>query len=342
MSQIQMVTATEPGGPTDGNGNGNSRPRSTLSRVASALDLRRNGLALFALAMVGLVALIRPDFVSVDNFVSILRGQSFIGIIAVGMAIVMIAGGFDLSVARVAALSGVIVGTLHYLGPIPAIAAALGVAAVIGFINGTLITRARVNPFVVTLGMFSIASSLTLVASGGETRRGFDPWLLSISEGDIGPVPAPIVYFLVTAVVCHFLLSRTRFGRYVYAVGGSVEASRLAGVPTSWVITASYVIVSLCAGIAGVVTTSYLRSATPGAFAGGELDAIAAVILGGVRLGGGVGTIPRTVLGVLILGAIGNALIFLGVDPFWQGFVKGSVIIIAVAIDALQNRQRRA
>jgi ribose/xylose/arabinose/galactoside ABC-type transport system permease subunit len=338
MSENQTEAAMMPGGSAGGNGSGSAR--SLLSRVSSALDLRRNGLALFFLAMVGVVALMRPDFVSVENFVSILRGQSFIGIIACGMAIVMIAGGFDLSVARVAALTGVIVGTVHHLGPIPAIAIALGVAALIGLVNGTLITRARVNPFVVTLGMFSIASSLTLVASGGETRRDFEPWLLAISEGNIGPVPSVIVYFLATALVCHLLLSRTRFGQYVYAVGGSVEASRLAGVPTSMVITASYVIVSLCAGIAGVVAASYLRSATPGAFAGGELDAIAAVILGGVRLGGGVGTIPRTVLGVLILGAIGNALIFLGIDPFWQGFVKGSVIIIAVAIDALQNRQR--
>jgi inositol transport system permease protein len=326
------------GGSPGGNGAGSEVSLST--RIRSALDLRRNGLALFFLAMVGVVALIRPDFVSVENFVSILRGQSIIGIIACGMAIVMISGGFDLSVARVAALAGVIVGTIHHLGPVPAIAITLSVAALIGLINGTLITRARVNPFVVTLGMFTIASSLTLVASGGETRREFEPWLLSISDGNIGPVPSVIVYFLAVAIFCHILLSRTRFGRYVYAVGGSMQASRLAGVPTARVVTASYVLVSLSAGIAGIVMASYLRSATPGALAGGELDAIAAVILGGVRLGGGYGTIPRTVLGVLILGAIGNALIFLGVDPFWQGFVKGSVIIVAVAIDALQMRNR--
>ena len=321
-------------------GTSTSRKEASLtSRLSSAVDLRRNGLPLFFLAMVGVVALIRPDFVSVNNFVSILRGQSVIGIIACGMAIVMIAGGFDLSVARVAALAGVIVGTVKGVGPIPPIALALGAAALIGLINGTLITRARVNPFVVTLGMFSIASSLTLVVAGGETRREFEPWLLSISEGNIGPVPSVIVYFLLTALICHILLSRTRFGRYVYAVGGSVNASRLAGVPTNMVVTLSYVLVALFAGVAGVVMTSYLRSATPGALAGGELDAIAAVILGGVRLGGGYGTIPRVVLGVLILGAIGNALIFLGVDPFWQGFVKGSVIIVAVAFDALKLRR---
>lgn len=340
MTEQENGVASMPGG-TAGAG-GHEKGRTVASRLGSAVDLRRNGLPLFFLAMVGLVALARPDFISAENFVSILRGQSVIGIIACGMTIVMIAGGFDLSVARVAALAGVVVGTIKGVGPIPPIAAALAVAALIGLVNGTLITRARVNPFVVTLGMFSIASSLTLVASGGETRREFEPWLLGISEGNIGPVPSIIVYFLLTAVACHFLMSATRFGRYVYAVGGSLEASRLAGVPTTKVVTLSYVLVSLLAGVAGIVMTSYLRSATPGALAGGELDAIAAVILGGTRLGGGYGTIPRTVLGVLILGMIGNALIFLGVDPFWQGFVKGSVIIVAVAFDALQNRQRRA
>jgi ribose transport system permease protein len=252
----------------------------------------------------------------------------------------MVAGGFDLSVARVAALCGIIVAQLNGYGPVVTIAAMLAVCVAIGLVNGTLIAKAKVNPFVVTLGMLSIASTLTLVVSSGRVIRDLDPWLQWLAQGEIGPVPKAVVIFLLVAGLCHLLLSRTQFGRYVYAVGGNPEASRLAGIKVDRVLIWCYVLVAVCSGIAGTVLTSRLNSASPVALPGGELDAIAAVIIGGTRLGGGQGNIiPGTLIGVLILASMNNGLILLGIDPDWQGLMKGSVIILAVGFDILQGRR---
>jgi ribose/xylose/arabinose/galactoside ABC-type transport system permease subunit len=318
---------------TDARGIGGARRRYEF-------DPQRDVLPLTFVVFVLILAFLRPEFVSPDNIASILRSASIIGIIACGMTLVMIGGGFDLSVARVAALAGVVAGTLQPRGIVVAVVGTLAICALIGLVNGVLITRARVNPFVVTLGMFSIAQSLTLLVSDGQTVRGFSDEFLAIGTGDFGPVPRVVVYFVVVAAGTHFLLSRTVYGRHLYATGDNAEAARLAGVRTDAVIASTYVLVSVLAGVAGIVMTSRLRTATPGALEGGELAAIAAVIIGGTRLGGGVGTIPRTVLGVLILAMLGNALVLLGVAPFWQGLMTGGVIILAVALDALYRGRR--
>ncbi|MBV9250133.1 MAG: ABC transporter permease, partial [Acetobacteraceae bacterium] len=242
--------------------------------------------------------------------------------------------------ARVAALCGIVVAQLSGDGPIVTILAMLGVSIAIGLINGTLIAKAKVNPFVVTLGMLSIAYSLTLLVSGGRVIRNHDPWLASVAQGDIGPIPKAVVLFLLVATLVHFLLSRTQFGRHVYAVGGNFEASRLAGIRVDRLLIVCYVLVAACSGLAGMVLTSRLNSASPLALPSGELDAIAAVIIGGTRLGGGEGSVlPGTLIGVLILAAMDNGLILLGIDPDWQGLMKGSVIILAVGFDILQGRR---
>ncbi len=298
-----------------------------------------NGLTIFFASLVVIVAVIEPAFLRWSNIELILRGASVIGIIAAGMTVVMVAGGFDLSVARVAALCGIVVATLSGHGPIVTILAMVAVSGAIGLVNGTLIAKAKVNPFVVTLGMLSIATTLTLVVSSGRVIRNLDPWLKALAQGSFGPLPKAVILFLLVAVVVHLLLSRTKFGRHVYAVGGNLEASRLAGIKVERVQILCYVLVALCSGIAGLVLTSRLNSASPVALPGGELDAIAAVIIGGTRLGGGRGTVlPGTLIGVLILASMNNGLILLGVDPDWQGLMKGSVIILAVGFDILQGR----
>lgn len=313
---------------------------STLSQIIQKVNPQRNGIPIIFVFLVIVFALLKPEFVNPSNLASIVRGSSVIGIIAVGMTLVMVGGGFDLSVARVAALSGVVVGSLNQSGPLLAIGGTLLIAVGIGLTNGVLVTKAKVNPFVVTLGMMSIAGSLSLVVAGGETKRDFAPWLNNLAAGDIGPIPKVAIYFLIAAIVCHVLLAHTRFGRYVYAAGGNPEAARLAGIRVDRVIASTYVIVSLLSAIAGIVLVSRLQSATSDILLGGELDAIAAVIIGGTRLGGGVGSVPRTVLGVLILAMLSNALILFGIDAFWQGALKGSVIIAAVAFDALSAKRR--
>ncbi len=203
-----------------------SRDKGGHGKASPAIALiRNNGLTVFFLVLVLMLAVAKPVFLEWSNIQSILRGASVIGIIAAGMTVVMIAGGFDLSVARVAALCGIVVAQLSGDGPIVTILAMLGVSIAIGLINGTLIAKAKVNPFVVTLGMLSIAYSLTLLVSGGRVIRNHDPWLASVAQGDIGPIPKAVVLFLLVATLVHFLLSRTQFGRHVYAVGGNFEAS---------------------------------------------------------------------------------------------------------------------
>jgi ribose/xylose/arabinose/galactoside ABC-type transport system permease subunit len=312
---------------------------STLARRLRAFILD-NTLTLFFASLVVIVAVLEPVFLQWSNIQSILRGASVIGIVASGMTVVMVAGGFDLSVARVAALCGIVVALFNAHGPVLAILAVVAVCAVIGLVNGTLIAKAKVNPFVVTLGMLSIASTLTLVVSQGRVIRDLDPWLQSLAQGDVGPIPKAVIWFLLVAAIFHLLLSWTKFGRHVYSVGGNLEASRLAGIKVDRVLIWCYVLVALCSGIAGIVLTSRLNSASPVAFPGGELDAIAAVIIGGTRLGGGHGTIlPGTLVGVLILASMNNGLILLGINPDWQGLMKGSVIILAVGFDIFQGRR---
>lgn len=315
--------------------------RKQLSRLFRFLEWRRNGITIIFVVLVVILAVIIPNFLSVQNIQSMLRGSSVVGILAMGMTLVMVGGGFDLSVARVAALSAVLVGLLNQSGPIIAVGVALLVGTGIGIANGVLVTKARVNPFIVTLGMMSVAGSLALVAAGGQTQRNFAPWLLNIAGGTVGWFPTVGIYFLGAALVCHFLLRNTRFGRYIYAAGGNAEATRLTGIPVDRVILSTYMLMGFLSAAAGIVLASYLRSATSALLLGAELDAIAAVIIGGTRLGGGTGSVPRTVLGVFILAMLSNALVLLGINPFWQDALKGSVIIAAVAFDAIAQRVRR-
>ncbi len=306
------------------------------------MDLQRNGIPVIFVTMVIGIAIADPRFVSSQNLETILRSASVTGIIAVGMTLVMVSGGFDLSVARVAAFCAVLVGVLNHSGPLVAIGLTLLAGTFIGLTNGILVTKARVNPFVVTLGMMLIASSLALVAAGGETKRNFSPWLKNLAGGDVGAIPKQTLFFLGAALLCHLLLAYTRFGRYVYAAGGNPEAARLSGIRVDRIITSTYVLVSVLSAFAGIVLASYLQSATSDLLSGGEMQAIAAVIIGGTRLGGGVGSVPRTVLGVFILAMLSNALVLLGINPFWQNGLTGAVIVIAVAFDALAARGRRA
>lgn len=309
-----------------------------LARIRRTLV--ENGLTTFFAALVVIVAVIEPRFLNPSNIESILRGASVIGVIACGMTVVMIAGGFDLSVAKVAALCGIVAALTNQMGVIPCFLITLCVGAAIGLVNGTLIAKAKVNPFVVTLGMFSIASTLTLVVSEGRVIRDIDPWLRSFAKTDIGPVPSAVLIFLIVAIFTHILLTYTRFGRHVYAVGGNPEASLLSAVRVDRVLIISYVFVALCSALAGIMLTSRLNSASPAALPGAELDAIAAVIIGGTKLGGGQGNVlPGTLIGVLILAAMNNGLILLGISPDWQGLMKGSVIILAVGFDILQGRR---
>lgn len=302
--------------------------------------LRRNGLIFFFALLLIVFTIFRPEFLSEANIRNIALSASVVGILAVGQTVVMLTGGFDLSVARNAVVGGMVVALVSGAGPVVAIAAALGAGVFFGFINGVLISRARVNPFVVTLGMFTILTSVALLLNNGGSVSELPTWLTTLVAGNVGGVPVIVVWFAVIALLTHVLLAYTRFGRHIYAVGGNVEASRLAGIKVNRVLTSAYVVCAGLAATAGVLLTARLGSASPVALPNAELDAIAAVIIGGTRLSGGFGSVPRTIIGVLILTALSSGLVLLGVAAYWQGLFKGAVIILAVAVDVIFSRKR--
>ena len=302
--------------------------------------LRRNGLIFFFLVLLVVFTIVRPGFLSEANIRNILLSASVIGILAVGQTVVMLTGGFDLSVARTAVVAGMVFALSASSGPLIALIAALGSALVVGLINGVLISRARVNPFVVTLGMYTILTSVALLINNGGSVGGLPDWLTSMLTARIIGIPSIVIWFAVIALIVHLVLAHTRYGRHVYAVGGNLEASRLAGIKVNRVLTASYILCSACAGLAGILLTSRLGTASPVALPAAELDAIAAVIIGGTRLSGGFGSIPRTIVGVLILQALSSGLVLLGVTAYWQGLFKGAVIILAVAIDVIFSSRK--
>lgn len=303
--------------------------------------LRRNGLIIFLALLLVLFTIMRPEFLSQANIRNILLSASVIGILAVGQTIVMLTGGFDLSVAKIAIVAGIVVALVAPMGPLLAITSAIAAAMLVGLVNGTLIAKARVNPFVVTLGMFTILISVALLLNNGASVTRLPEWLDALLAWNVGWVPGIVIWFVIVALAAHVLLSYTKFGRHIYAVGGNVEASRLAGINVDRVLTAAYILCAVCAGIAGILLTARLGTASPVALPGAELDAIAAVIIGGTLLGGGFGSIPRTIIGVVILSALSSGLILLGVASYWQGFFKGVIIILAVAVDVIFNSRRR-
>jgi ribose/xylose/arabinose/galactoside ABC-type transport system permease subunit len=301
--------------------------------------LRRNGLIIFFGVLLLVFAAVRPEFLSEGNIRNILLSASVIGILAIGQTVVMLTGGFDLAVARTAVVAGMVVGLVSPLGMFPAIALAVFSSIIVGLISGTLISRAKVNPFVVTLGMYTILTSVALLINDGGSVSNLPGWLTGLTSSKILGVSSIVFWFIGIAIAAHIVLAHTRFGRHIYAIGGNFEASRLAGIKVNKVLTIAYIVCAVCAGIAGILLTARLQTASPVALPGAELDAIAAVIIGGTRLSGGFGSVPRTIVGVLILASLSSGLVLLGVAAYWQGLVKGAVIILAVAVDVIFNKR---
>jgi ribose transport system permease protein len=282
-----------------------------------------------------LLWILTPYFLTVSNLLNVLEQTSINAIIAVGMTYVIISGGIDLSVGSLLALSGVVLATLLHQGyPIPvAIAAALAVGACFGALSGIAITWGRLPPFIATLGMMSIARGCALLFTEGRPVSGFGAEFRSIATARIAGIPAPVFVTAAVYLVAHFVLSETKFGRYVYALGGNEEATRLSGVNVRLYKSAVYALSGLTSAIAAVLLTARLNSAQPIAGIMYELDAIAAVVIGGTSLVGGEGSLGGTLIGALIMGVLRNGLNLLSVSSFMQQIVIGLVIVGAVLID---------
>ena len=288
------------------------------------------------LVSVGL-AVLSPDFLTVANLLNVMRQVSINALIAFGMTLVILLGGIDLSVGSILALSSVGIATLMQAGVNPLLATLLGVTGggLMGLLNGLVVSKGKVAPFIATLASMTILRGLALVVSGGSPITGFNSDLFSMLGGGYvaGLVPIPVVWMLIMFGLFAFLLKKTVFGRHVYATGGNEEAARLSGVKVDQIKLWVYTLSGAMSAMAGVVLTSRLNSAHPTAGSGYELDAIAAVVLGGTSLTGGRGWIFGTLMGALLIGVLNNGLNLLGVSSFYQQVIKGVVILLAVLID---------
>lgn len=301
----------------------------------------RVGIIVVLVALVALMAVIAPNFSRVDNFLNIARAISVNAILAAGLTLVILTAGIDLSVGSIVAVSGVVSVLTAMTGlPAPvAILAGMAAGAVCGFANGVLTAYLALAPFIVTLGTMTFLRGLAYTMTAGQPIIASDLSFKALGNGYLAGVPVPVIVMLIVYAVIWFLLERTRYGRHVYAVGGNAEAAQLAGVRVRRVITSVYIIAGACAGLAGVIFAARVISAQPTAGTGYELDAIAAVVLGGTSLAGGRGRIVGTLIGSVILGVLSTGLILMNVQFFTQLLIKGIVIILAVAIDSLKQRQ---
>ena len=286
-----------------------------------------------------IVAFINSRFMTTSNILNILRQTSINAVIATGMTFVILTGGIDLSVGSILGFSGAVAAMMLASGvnSIIAIPVALIVGLVVGALNGVLISKGKLQPFIVTLATMTMLRGATLVFTDGKPiGTGFEANSKLFSwfgNGYVLGIPVPIIVIIVTFLVALFVLTQTKIGRYVYALGGNEEATKLSGISTDKVKIFVYAISGMMAALAGIIITSRLSSAQPTAGSGYELDAIAAVVLGGTSLAGGTGTIVGTMIGALIIGVLNNALNLMDVSSYFQMLAKGSVILLAVLLD---------
>ena len=286
------------------------------------------------------VALATPVFLRPGNLINVARQISIHAILAAGQTFVILAAGIDLSVGSVLAV-GSIVSTDMAVRGIPfllAMLVGLLAAGILGSVNGALIAKTKIPPFIVTLGTMYIARGITYLWTGAHVVSGVPRQFTLAGRGMIGPIPVPVIIMFVVFILGHFVLTRTKFGRFVYAIGGNIETARLSGISVDTCLFIVYTICGALSGLGGLVLAGRLSSGQPEAGVGYELDCIAAVVVGGTSLFGGEGTIWGTLIGAFTIGVLRNGLNLLNISAFWQQIAIGAVIIAAVFIDMLRKK----
>ena len=285
-----------------------------------------------------------PHFLTRINLASVARQTAVINIMALGMTLIIITGGIDLSVGSILGVSGLF-GTMAIQAgqPIP-IAIAVGILSgcVCGLLNGLMITQLRINPFIVTLGTLEAYRGFSLVVSKGLPVHGMPDAFSYLGDGNLLGIPFCLWILAVCAVIMHFVLENTKLGRYAFAIGSNSSAAYYAGIPIKFHLTAVYAIAGLLTGLAGMIEASRLMTGQPTAGQGYELQAIAAVVIGGGSLQGGEGSVTGTLVGAFIIGLLSNGSDLLGVNPYWQQVIIGAVIIAAVGFDEFRKRKLSA
>lgn len=298
------------------------------------------GIVFVLIAVAIIMTVLNPRFISPSNLINVLRQISMTGIVATGMTFVILQADIDLSVGSVAALGGVLSSGFMVTSHLPVAAAvifALVICSALGLLMGFIITKFNVHSFVVSLGMLSIARGLTMIYTDGYPITGLTSDYTFIGGGNIGGIPMPIIILAIFLVAAWFTLTKTPFGRYIYSIGGNIEATRLSGINVSKFRTISFAISGFCACFAGIILAGRGNSGQPTAADGWELDAIAAVVIGGTSMSGGRGGIIGTFIGALFMGVLRNGLNLLQVSTFYQSVFIGVLIIVAVVIDSVRK-----
>ncbi|HVU45006.1 MAG TPA: ABC transporter permease [Terracidiphilus sp.] len=331
-----------------------NRAASASARLVLLLLRARAVLVLFLLLV--LFSALAPEFLTANNFSILTKHVAITALLAVGMTFVVLTGGIDLSVGSIAGLSGMVAGylitqgisfggSIHYLPVAMVVLLAVVVCLVVGALNGWLVAKAGVAPFIATLGTLYIARGAALLISNGKTFPGLGG---SVTHGSTGftafgqsfllHVPTPVWMMMALFAVAWVAAAKTPFGRHVYAVGGNERAARLAGIRVPRVKMVSYLFSALCAALVGLIIASQLEAAHPATGESFELNAIAAVVLGGTSLMGGRGSVTGSLIGAFVIGVLADGMVMLGISEFWQIVIKGVVIVLAVAVDQLQAR----
>ncbi|MDQ0338715.1 ribose transport system permease protein [Caldalkalibacillus uzonensis] len=307
-----------------------------VNKQTLSIQLQKLGPFLGLLLLIIVLSILSPNFLTLNNILNVLRQVSINALIAFGMTFVILTGGIDLSVGAILALSGAMTAGMLSAGMDPVLAVLLGLLSgtVMGALNGLLVTKGKVAPFIATLATMTIFRGLTLVYTDGRPITGLESDLFRmLGAGYLFVIPLPVIWMTLSFIILYLILKNTTIGRHVYAIGGNEEATRLSGVNVDRVKIFVYSLTGFLSAMAGIILTSRLDSAQPTAGFTYELDAIAAVVLGGTSLTGGRGWIVGTLIGALIIGILNNGLNLLNVSSFYQQVVKGAVILLAVLLD---------
>jgi ribose transport system permease protein len=321
---------------------GDSKKNSLLLALKRTFGAREMMMVVLIIATCVIMTFLSPYFLNIRNFVAIARGFSMEGIVAVAMGLLLIVGAFDLSVGSSMALCGIVSAVMIVNMHLPYSVAVLGglaTGALIGLINGLLVTRVHINPLITTLGMMTIVRGIALGVTEGRPVINVPENFAWFGQGNVIGIPIPFIIMFVIALVVDILLRRGRTLRQLYYVGGNQKAARLSGIPVDRIILLSFVGTGLAAALGGILTMARLTSGIPTAFDSVALDVIAGCVIGGMSMAGGEGTIFGALLGVVFMSLISNAMTMLSVSVYWEGVVRGAILIIAVGADMISRRK---
>lgn len=305
---------------------------------------KKYGIYILLLVVFGFFSVTAPNFLSYSNAINILRQVSMFGIVVVGVSMVMIGGGMDLSVGMQMAVDGMLVGYMMVNLNVPPLLASLitiVIGCVLGAANGIIAVKLHIAPIIVTLGSMLVLQGVAYLITGGYPITGMPEGFKVIGQGHIGPIPVPVIIFLIFVIFGAVVMNKTYLGRHIYALGGNKEAARLAGINVDKLTVMVYTFCGFAASIAALIMVGRTNASQPGAGSSYSFDCMTAACLGGVSIAGGEGRISGTVIGVIILGILDNGLVLMSVNSNWQSVIKGAILLAAVAIDCYQGSTKK-